>query len=58
MGITRWDPFQDLNQMRHQIDRYLDNFWSKGRRDIEGLTSGFGPKIDVYQTEKEVVVTA
>lgn len=58
MGITRWDPFQDLNQMRHQVDRYLDNFWGKGRRDIEGLTGGFGPKIDAYQTENEVVVTA
>ncbi len=58
MGITRWDPFHDLSQMRHQIDRYLDHLWGRvARQDIAGVT-GFGPRIDVYQTENEVVATA
>lgn len=58
MGIVRWDPFHELSNMRHMIDRYLDNFWGRGaRHDIAG-TPGFGPRIDVYQTEDEVVATA
>ncbi|MFZ5631274.1 MAG: Hsp20/alpha crystallin family protein [Bacillota bacterium] len=58
MGLIRWDPFHELNQMRHQIDRYLDNFWGRGsRHDIAGAT-GYGPRMDVYQTENEVIATA
>lgn len=58
MGITRWDPFHELSQMRHQIDRYMDNFWGRpGRNDILGMTA-YGPRMDVYQTENEVVATA
>lgn len=57
MGITRWDPFHDLNQMRHQIDRYLDNFWGRGRHELAEITAR-GPRMDVYQTENEVVATA
>lgn len=57
MGMIRWDPFHDLNQMRHQIDRYLDNFWGRTRHDLAGITAQ-GPRMDVYQTENEVVATA
>lgn len=57
MGIIRWDPFHELSQMRHQIDRYLDSFWGRTRHDLAGIT-GHGPRMDVYQTENEVVATA
>ncbi|MCL6612857.1 MAG: Hsp20/alpha crystallin family protein [Peptococcaceae bacterium] len=58
MGIVRWDPFNELSSMRHMIDRYLDHFWGRGaRHDLAG-TTGFGPRIDVYQTEDEVIATA
>jgi len=57
LGITRWDPFHELNHMRHQIDRYLDHLWGRGRQEIAGA-AGPGPKVDVYQTENEVVAVA
>jgi HSP20 family protein len=43
--------------MRHQIDRYLDHLWGRGRQEIAGA-AGPGPKVDVYQTENEVVAVA
>lgn len=56
MGITRWDPFRELGQMRHQIDRYLDSFWGRGGQEL--AFAGHSPRIDVYQTESEVIATA
>jgi HSP20 family protein len=45
--------------MRHHIDRYLDNFWGRGyRHGIRELEAGYGPRMDVYQTDKEVIATA
>jgi len=59
MGIIRFDPFHELNQMRHQIDRYLDNFWGRGGlRQNGSAMEDFGPKMDIYQTDDEVVAAA
>lgn len=58
MGITRWDPFHELSQMRHQIDRYLDSLWSRGARQEAVGAPGQCPRVDIYQTENEVVATA
>ncbi len=58
MGLARWDPFHELGQMRHQIDRYLDNFLGRGLRHDVAAIAGHNPRMDVYQTENEVVATA
>lgn len=58
MGLTRWDPFHDLNQARQQIDRYMDTLWGRSpRNEVAGLAA-YGPRMDVYQTENEVIATA
>lgn len=58
MGLAKWDPFHDLSQMRHQIDRYMDNLWGRSPRSEMMGVNAYGPRMDVYQTENEVVATA
>ncbi|MCL6634545.1 MAG: Hsp20/alpha crystallin family protein [Peptococcaceae bacterium] len=55
MSIMRWDPFGELANFRNQMNRFFDHTFRRG------LLSGaepFGPRVDLYQTEQEVVATA
>ncbi|MDK2926663.1 MAG: hypothetical protein PWR31_353 [Bacillota bacterium] len=56
MALMRWDPFQDLWQVREEVNRLFDHTLSRypalaGRR-------GWQPAVDMYEDEKEVVVKA
>lgn len=56
MSIVRWDPFREISNLRNQMNRIFDNSFFRG-----GLMPGtdhFGPRVDIYQTEQEVVATA
>ncbi len=55
MNIVRWDPFRDLNALREEMGRVFDQTF--GRQQVTPYY-GLGPKIDIYQTEAEVVVSA
>jgi HSP20 family protein len=50
------DPF---NYLRNQINRVFDDFWGEPRlaSRSEGFT-GFAPKVDVTETDKEVKICA
>lgn len=55
MSIMRWDPFGELNNMRNQLNRFFDHTLRRG------LTPGAdpaGPRVELYQTDSEVIVTA
>lgn len=51
MAIVPWNPFRDFDNVGREMSSYLD-FPSKV---FGGLSS---PRVDVYQTEKDVVVKA
>lgn len=55
MSIMRWDPFGEISNLRHQMNRFFDQAF---RRNYMPETEAFGPRIDLYQTENEVVATA
>lgn len=57
MGLMRWDPFGELSALRQYMNRFLEAPWWRGWRGGWGL-EGYGPRVDVYQTENEVVATA
>lgn len=51
MSLIPWNPFRDLDNMSREMDNFSD-FPSK-------LFGSFStPKVDVYQTEKDVIVKA
>jgi HSP20 family protein len=56
MTILRWnDPFKELFSMRNKIDELLDAEVSDNFLKKEG---NWAPPVDIYENEKEVVVTA
>lgn len=55
MSIMRWDPFGELTNLRSQMNRFFDHTF---RRGFLTGAEPFGPRIDLYQTDQEVVATA
>jgi len=55
MSIMRWDPFGELTYLRSQMNRFFDHTF---RRSFLTGAEPFGPRIDLYQTDQEVVATA
>ena len=49
------DPFVSLRQ---EINRLFDDFWGEGAPSPWGDMEGQSPRVDVSETEKEVVVSA
>ena len=59
MSIMRWRPTRDLVNIREEMNRLFDDFfsgWSERRRGL--LEGEWAPTIDVAETENDVVVTA
>lgn len=50
-SLMRRDPFQDLNTLRRGADRLLDS-------SLVGLPRGASPALDMYETDKEIVISA
>ncbi|MCL6560926.1 MAG: Hsp20/alpha crystallin family protein [Firmicutes bacterium] len=55
MSIMRWDPFGEISNLRNQMNRFFDQTF---RRNLFPGPESFGPRIDLYQTETDVVATA
>ncbi len=54
--LTRWEPLRDLVSLREAMDRLFDESFVR----VPGVSRGksFAPSVDMYETEKEVVVKA
>ncbi|HUW64215.1 MAG TPA: Hsp20/alpha crystallin family protein [Spirochaetia bacterium] len=52
MTLARWEPFQEWNQLHHQMTPFFDP-----RLMYPSLTAptAYLPRLDVYQTDTEVV---
>ena len=57
MALVRWDPFRDFLSLRSEIDNLFDRFFT-GERLISPFERTWTPSVDVYETDKEVVVRA
>lgn len=55
MSIMRWDPFGEISNLRNQMNRFFDHTFKKS---IMSGSESFGPRIDLFQTDTEVVATA
>lgn len=54
MAITRWDPFQEMVSLRDAMDRLFQE--SVIRPTARLLTREYGPAMDIYETDSEVVL--
>lgn len=52
MSLVEWNPFRDMDHFRKEMGNYLD----RSPFSFFGGTSA--PKVDVYQTENDVILKA
>ncbi len=57
MTLMRWQPLTELERMRSQMERLFDEIGGRPSLTEEG-TILLHPKVEVYATDKEVVINA
>lgn len=58
MSMVRWEPFRELMGLRQAMDRLFDESFIRPSRILGVLGEEGQLLIDMYQTDKEVVVKA
>lgn len=54
--LRRWDPWRELFSIRDELDRIFDRFFAPV--EVETREFAWTPSVDVYETEKDLVVKA
>lgn len=52
-----WDPFKEMENMRKEMNRMFENFWSKEKKVLKGMKLK-QPAVDIENKKNEVVVKA
>jgi HSP20 family protein len=59
MTIIRWTPLRELATMQDRMNRLFDDIVKTPARADEGLaTAAWSPAVDIFETEKEIVLKA
>jgi HSP20 family protein len=59
MAIIRWDPFRDVVTLRERMNRMFEDVFSgRAEEGRDKTTSTWAPSVDIFETEKELVLTA
>jgi HSP20 family protein len=56
-NLSRWQPMRQMVTLRDAMDRLFDDAFTRPLGQVDGWR-GFGPSVDMYETENEVVVKA
>lgn len=57
MKIIRWDPFMDLVPLKVRMNRLFEEAFTP-REEEDFVASTWNPSVDIYETEKSLVLTA
>ena len=58
MTLSKWQPFQELSNIRKQMDRLFEDMLSVGDRDwmgLHGIGGRWTPAVEIEETDKELV---
>jgi len=58
MAMIRWDPFRDLITLREKMNRLFEDTFTAHGEETDIITSKWTPSVDIYETEKDLVLTA
>lgn len=58
MAIVRWRPIENLSSIHREMNRLFDDFLSAPPESRDLIEGAWSPKVDISETEHEVVVTA
>jgi HSP20 family protein len=57
MTIKKWDPFRDLLEISHDMDRNFEEGFGRFRHH-DAYGSVWAPAVDMCETDKEIIVRA
>jgi HSP20 family protein len=58
MTIKKWDPFRDLIDITHDMDRFFEDYLSYRLRHPYSYRGVWSPVVDMYETGDEIMVLA
>jgi HSP20 family protein len=58
MPIIRWTPFRELATMQDRVNRLFEDVMKSPQRSEETLNASWAPAVDIYETDKEIVLKA
>jgi HSP20 family protein len=59
MAIIRWTPFRELSTMQERMNKLFDDVMRNPYRSDEAMsTATWAPAVDIYETDKEIVMKA
>ncbi|HWR98025.1 MAG TPA: Hsp20/alpha crystallin family protein [Candidatus Methanoperedens sp.] len=59
MAVIRWTPFRELSTVQERMNRLFEDVMRAPYRSDEGLAaSAWAPAVDIYETDKEIVLKA
>jgi HSP20 family protein len=58
MAIIRWDPYRDMITLRDRMNRLFEDMPGSKGEEKDLMTHTWAPSVDIYETEKEVVLSA
>ncbi len=58
MGITRWQPFGEMQSFRNMMDRLFDEGWGRPWRTFDPFSTMGSLPLDVYEEADKYVVEA
>jgi len=58
MSLQRWEPFKEMMTLRNALDRLFEESFVRPSAYWSNIDSGLTVPVDVYQTDKDVVVKA
>ena len=57
--LTRWNPFREMQELHHRLNRLLDADSGRRTDGHESLRSGvWEPAVDIFEDKKEYVIQA
>jgi HSP20 family protein len=57
MAVIRWRPWNELEGLRHEMDRMFENFYRSASSDVENLSGNY-PLVDIKETKDDLILTA
>ncbi len=58
MSLVRWEPFRDLLSLQERMNRFYDQSLRTAATPSEEQLGTWAPSVDIYETEKEIVLRA
>jgi len=57
MALVKWDPFRDVAELQHRINRMFDESFGRSRElDDDINLRAWRPAVDIYEAENGIVV--